>query len=318
MEEISYGKDKRFPALFKTVLKNGYALPHPNCRHEFIPWYEEMEAPEDVEKAIRKSKIKYDSKGELVDVRYQKDIKAYQEWQAGNRQLNREYLEYERMKAYYESKGLDAPYKTLGAFRRARREQAQSYRDNRKEWQPAYIADSDKIKVVPVKQDAIKGIKYEKKFTNFLPINITHNVAVKSREILRENNRKREETVYLLSIENGDVAYKHHNNTLEFNIDVGKINHLPDNSLVLIHNHPSGDSFSLPDLRTFIYNPKIHTMIAVAPNGKVYSLHIKNRDERVDKYAEGMYNNGVKEKKPLSQILKEIAEKLDWEYNEYE
>ena len=78
------GKDKRFPALFKTVLKNGYALPHPNCRHEFIPWYEEMEAPEDVEKAIRKSKIKYDSKGELVDVRYQKDIKAYQEWQAAN------------------------------------------------------------------------------------------------------------------------------------------------------------------------------------------------------------------------------------------
>ena len=56
-----------------------------------------------------------------MDVRYQKDIKAYQEWQAGNRQLNREYLEYERMKAYYESKGLDAPYKTLGAFRRARR-----------------------------------------------------------------------------------------------------------------------------------------------------------------------------------------------------
>ena len=51
-----------------------------------------MEAPEDVEKAIRKSKIKYDSKG------------------------------------------LDAPYKTLGAFRRARRAQAQSYRDNRKEW----------------------------------------------------------------------------------------------------------------------------------------------------------------------------------------
>ena len=34
------GKDKRFPALFKTVLRSGYALPHPNCRHEFIPWYE--------------------------------------------------------------------------------------------------------------------------------------------------------------------------------------------------------------------------------------------------------------------------------------
>ena len=62
------GKDKRFPALFKTVLRNGYALPHPNCRHEFIPWFEEIEAPEDVEKAIRNSKILYDKNGELVDV----------------------------------------------------------------------------------------------------------------------------------------------------------------------------------------------------------------------------------------------------------
>ena len=53
------GKDKRFPALFKTVLKSGYALPHPNCRHEFIPWVEEMESDEDVKNAIEKSKIKY-------------------------------------------------------------------------------------------------------------------------------------------------------------------------------------------------------------------------------------------------------------------
>ena len=115
------GKDKRFPALFKTVLKNGYALPHPNCRHEFIAWFEEVEAPEDVEKAIKNSKIKYDSKGNLVDVRFQKDIQGYQAWQAGNRQLNRELLEFEEMKSYYERKGELPPYSTLGAFRRARR-----------------------------------------------------------------------------------------------------------------------------------------------------------------------------------------------------
>jgi hypothetical protein len=122
------GKDKRFPALFKTVLKNGYALPHPNCRHEFIPWYEEIEAPEDVEKAIRKSKIKYDNQGELVDVRHQADIKAYQSWQAGNRQLNRELHEYEQMQAYYKSKGEEAPYKSLASFRRARRAQSETYK----------------------------------------------------------------------------------------------------------------------------------------------------------------------------------------------
>ncbi len=115
------GKDKRFPALFKTVLRNGYALPHPNCRHEFIPWFEEIEAPEDVEKIIRNSKIQYDKNGELVDVRFQKDIKGYAAWQAGNRQLNRELLEFQQMKEHYAGREDEMPYKTLGAFRRARR-----------------------------------------------------------------------------------------------------------------------------------------------------------------------------------------------------
>ena len=115
------GKDKRFPALFKTVLRNGYALPHPNCRHEFVPWFIEMESPDDVQKAIKNSQIKYDSKGNLVDVRYQADIKGYAAWQAGNRQLNRELLEFQRMQEHYAKKKQPAPYTTLAGFRRARR-----------------------------------------------------------------------------------------------------------------------------------------------------------------------------------------------------
>ena len=115
------GKDKRFPALFKTVLKNGYALPNPNCRHEFIPWFIEMESPEDVKKAIKDSKIQYDKKGNLVDVRFQKDIEGYQSWQAGNRQRNRETLAYQQMREYYKGRENEMPYKSLASFRRARR-----------------------------------------------------------------------------------------------------------------------------------------------------------------------------------------------------
>ena len=115
------GKDARFPALFKTVLKNGYALPHSNCRHEFIPYFEEIEDPADVEKEIKNSKIKYDARGKLVDVRFQKDIEAYQMWQVGNRQLNRELIEFKRMQKHYEGREAEMPYKTLGGLRRARR-----------------------------------------------------------------------------------------------------------------------------------------------------------------------------------------------------
>ena len=128
------GKDKRFPALFKTVLRRGYALPHPNCRHEFIPYFIEIEDPADVERMIKQSKIKYDSKGNLVDVRYQRDIELYQAWQAGNRQRNDELLEFEQMRAYYESRNEEPPYKTIGAFRRARRAQSESYKENRQVW----------------------------------------------------------------------------------------------------------------------------------------------------------------------------------------
>lgn len=115
------GKDKRFPALFKTVLRSGYALPHPNCRHEFIPFYLDMESEDDIKKAISKSKIKYDKNGDLVDVRYQKDIKGYAAWQAGNRQLNTEYKEFLQMQSHFQKKNKPAPYSTLGGFKRARR-----------------------------------------------------------------------------------------------------------------------------------------------------------------------------------------------------
>ena len=80
-----------------------------------------MEDPADVEKAIKDSKIKYDKQGNLVDVRYQKEIKSYAAWQAGNRQLNREMLEFQRMQDHYAKKDIPAPYKTLGSFRKARR-----------------------------------------------------------------------------------------------------------------------------------------------------------------------------------------------------
>jgi hypothetical protein len=98
---------------------------------------------------VKQSQIKYDSKGNLVDVRSQRDIQLYRAWQAGNRQRNAELHEYERMKAYYAGKGVDAPYSTLAAFRRARRAQSANYRESRKEWTkpPTSIADASQYGV---------------------------------------------------------------------------------------------------------------------------------------------------------------------------
>lgn len=184
------GKDKRFPALFKTVLKNGYALPHPNCRHEFIPWFEEAESTEDVEKAIKNSKIKYDNKGNLVDVRFQKDIQGYQAWQAGNRQLNREMLEFEQMRNHYAGRENEMPYKTLASFRRARRAdnlssafKAWRYRERDKKQYEEWVKKLGK-KNMPEDVDKFQQLKYNKETkATFL--------------LLRH---------YKISVENGDVA----------------------------------------------------------------------------------------------------------------
>ena len=70
---------------------------------------------------IKRNKIKYDKQGTLLDVRFQKDIKGYAEWQAGNRQRNTELLEFERMKKHYAGREEEMPYKTLAGFKRARR-----------------------------------------------------------------------------------------------------------------------------------------------------------------------------------------------------
>lgn len=129
------GKDKRFPALYETALQKGYDIMHPNCRHEFIPFVEEMETKESLDKLIEKSneKTEYNINDKLFD-KYKKDQALHKQWIA-------EHREYDRLK---EKLGDKMPYSTLAGFRRARRSETLQYkqlhyhdRDDKlyKEWQ---------------------------------------------------------------------------------------------------------------------------------------------------------------------------------------
>ena len=302
--------------MFKTVLKNGYALPHPNCRHEFIAWFEELESPEEVEKAIQKSKIKYDKSGNLVDVRYQKDIKGYQEWQAGNRQLNKEFSEYEKMRTYYESKDMQPPYTTLAGFRRARRKKAEEYKENKKVWNK--IADFSKYgeklpKPKGYPREFLKSAKYEKKFTEIVSLDIAHKLTVFAREVIRENDRLNEETAIAITL-SGEKILKQHSPKLTIYIDETEINKQTDDSVILIHNHPQNDTFSSYDLG-FMQNKKIHTLIAVCHDGKVFSLRT-NCGKTVDNYIISEYNRNTIDKKASEKVFLFMAKKYGWEYKE--
>ena len=107
------GKDKRFPALFETALRHGYALMHPNCRHEFIPVWLETMSDAELAEAIEKSKI-----SPKADTRSEEERNAYAAWQAKQRQIYHERLYFEQAK---QRLGKAMPYESIAAFRRSYR-----------------------------------------------------------------------------------------------------------------------------------------------------------------------------------------------------
>ena len=112
------GRDTRFPSLYDTALQNGYNIMHPNCRHEFLPFAEELERPEVVERLIKESNHfeDHDPNSKLFQL--------YNRNQALQRQWIKESREFHEAKALY---GDNMPYQTLGGFRRASRSGSPQY-----------------------------------------------------------------------------------------------------------------------------------------------------------------------------------------------
>ena len=288
------GKDKRFPSLFDTVLKRKYALPHPNCRHEFVAWYIDMEDEADVKKAIEKSKILYDKKGELVDVRFQKDVKGYAEWQSGNRQRNEEFKQYEAMKAYYESRGEEVPYKTLAGFRRAKRANSKEYKEVKK-----IITKPIKISEKPLTKWELSGklgesenpnaevdcavnwkqIKTKKHHDNLIKATDNKKVAISlgriERIMLKHRDGTEHEDLYMIDARTGVVIDA--NITSKDLLGTNKTNKMLDilsqsdtKKYVLIHNHPYSSPPSVDDFNSLFQSPKVAYGIIVGHDGTIY------------------------------------------------
>ena len=138
------GKDTRFPKLYgdNAPFQNGYNIMHPNCRHEFLPYIEDLQTEEGLKKDIKESNhfTNYSVHDKIFNV--------YQRNQAKLRQYRKEYQTYKTLKQEY---GSDFPYKTLGGFRRAYRHYSNKYPDA-----PSKIKDFE-VRV------EIKSDKYPKK-----------------------------------------------------------------------------------------------------------------------------------------------------------
>lgn len=109
------GQDKRFPHV---DVQNVFPL-HPNCRCSVLPYVIEYEQDEDIQKKIEDSKDFDPTK----DTRTQKQKKAYKDMQDARRKARQEMKDYDKIKGVL---GDDAP-KTLGAYRRMKREKSKGY-----------------------------------------------------------------------------------------------------------------------------------------------------------------------------------------------
>lgn len=73
------GKDKRYPALYKTALVKGYEVMHPNCRHQFLPYFPEYAEASRPEQARVDREV---SNRPFTDDRTEHNRREYQLWQA--------------------------------------------------------------------------------------------------------------------------------------------------------------------------------------------------------------------------------------------
>lgn len=109
------GHDERFPHV---DVENIFPL-HPNCRCSVLPYVIEYEEEEDIQNKINDSK-NFDPK---KDDRTEEQKKAYKDMQDARRKARQEMKDYDKIKSVL---GNDAP-KTLGAYRRMKREKSKGY-----------------------------------------------------------------------------------------------------------------------------------------------------------------------------------------------
>ena len=305
------GRDTRFPSLYDTALQNGYNIMHPNCRHEFLPWHESFSGGEEELKKI----IKESNHFENLD-KNDKLFKLYNADQAFKRQLIRESREYDRFKTYY---GEDNPYKTLGGFRRAYRSNSEPFQEHKKaipsvSEQVASSKRDSYIRPMKYKKSFVESSEYRKKvnssFTSFNK-ETKSTIVELSREILKENQGKNSETVYGISL-NGEKLFKNHSNGLTVDVNPEKLANAQKDSIILLHNHPHGDSFSDLDLR-LMASGKIHTIIASSPDGKIFSLRT-NCGKMIDEDAILLYTKFINNNFSREDALTRLAKLYNWEY----
>lgn len=165
----------------------------------------------------------------------------------------------------------------------------------------------------PYDRGTIDSDTYKEKFVGLGGKRVISTTIKESRRCIRLNDKTRSErgvfidtsgkSVFSFTGENSSADYR------RFNFSKHK-----ENSLVLVHNHPSGGSFSADDILTISDNQQIKTIVAAGHNGTVYQLSIGD-GKRVDKEIYSEYNKTMEKFSYDShKTLEWLSKKYGWRY----
>lgn len=154
-----------------------------------------------------------------------------------------------------------------------------------------------KLKDINKSWDTIKSECLKKAENNFNKVqfqepfkslsNDTKNIVLQSiLNVLGRGLNKDKEFLQALNINNGKKIFKDieaaddKKSRIETNDTEGKIiDNQPDNSVILIHNHPDGITLSPNDMITFLKHKSIKCVIAVGHNSNIYAIWIDKRND---------------------------------------
>lgn len=150
------------------------------------------------------------------------------------------------------------------------------------EWKKKYVKDekSDIIKEKSTKdlkftanREYINSEEYKPKFDNIGSKKQNKAVFKETKKLIKDNDMKNTEGVSIIDGK-GNVILTQKAGSYGGSVDLSCLDGLPNNSVVLTHNHPLSTSFSDDDIALLLDNPQIKTIIAGGHDGTVYKLSV--------------------------------------------
>jgi len=170
-----------------------------------------------------------------------------------------------------------------------------------------------------VNREYINSEEYKSKFDGIGSKKQNDVVCKETKNVIKRNDGKNTEMMSIVD-KNGKVLTNQSAGSFGGSIDLSCLEKMPDNSVVLTHNHPLSSSFSDSDLALLMDNPQVKTIVAGGHDGTVYRLSVGKGTRTEINNLTGK-NSIIQEYRRLldivekpNKVMESLAKKYNWKY----